>query len=94
MWQIVENHRVIKQLAGKTPPEVQKRYEKWKQTASVLGPEGLEAISGLHDEALRGKWKGHRASRLGLKWRVIYQVVEDVLLIQVVEVNAHDYKNR
>jgi len=92
MWQIVENHRVVKQLSGKAPVEVHKRYEKWKQTASALGPAGLEAIRGLHDEALRGKWAGHRASRLGLKWRVIYEVVEDAFLIRVVEVNAHDYK--
>jgi len=47
---------------------------------------------GFHDEALSGKWKGHRSSRLGLQWRVIYQVVADVLLIQVVQVTAHDYR--
>ncbi len=34
----------------------------------------------------------HRSSRLGLQWRVIYRVAADVLLIQVVDVNAHDYR--
>ncbi len=49
-------------------------------------------IKGFHDEALSGAWTGHRSSRLGLQWRVIYRVAADVLLIQVVDVNAHDYR--
>ena len=72
--------------------EVLKRYEKWKDIARVSGPMGLRVIKGFHDEALSGGWKGFRSSRLGLQWRVIYQVVGDVLMIQVVQVTAHDYR--
>lgn len=92
MWRILEHHRVEKQLRGKVPNEVKERYEKWWEIASLRGPAGLSSIPGLHDEPLRGKWAGHRSSRLGLKWRVIYEVFDDILLIQVVEVTAHDYK--
>jgi addiction module RelE/StbE family toxin len=92
MWHIEEHRRVDKQLSGAVPMEVLKRYEKWKDIARLTGPPGFQAIVGFHDEALSGQWKGHRASRLGLQWRVVYRVVADVLLIQVVQVTPHDYR--
>ena len=52
----------------------------------------LREIKGFHDEALGGKWKGFRSSRLNEQWRVIYRVVADVLLVQVVRVTPHDYR--
>jgi len=92
MWRIEEHRRVDKQLSGGVPQEVLKRYEKWKDIAAISGPPGLRVIKGLHDEALSGEWKGYRSSRLGLQWRVIYRVVADVLLVQVVQVTPHDYR--
>ena len=92
MWQIEEHRRVDKQLAGSVPIEVLKRYEKWKDIARLSGPQGLRAIKGFHNKALSGEWKGHRSSRLGLQWRVIYRVSANVLQIQVVHVTAHDYR--
>jgi toxin HigB-1 len=92
MWRIEEHRRVDRQLSGKVPQEILKRYEKWKDIARLSGPPGLRAIKGFHDEALAGEWKGHRSSRLGLQWRVIYRVVADALLIQVMQVTPHDYR--
>jgi addiction module RelE/StbE family toxin len=92
MWQIEEHRRVDKQLSSFVPLEILKRYEKWKDIAGLSGPPGLRAIKGFHDEALTGEWKGHRSSRLGLQWRVIYRVVGNVLRIQVVHVTPHDYR--
>ena len=92
MWGIEEHRRVDKQLSGKVPQEVLKRYEKWKDIAMLSGPPGLRAIKGFHDEALSGEWKGHGSSRLGLQWRVIYRVSANVLLIQVIQVTPHDYR--
>ena len=94
MWQIEEHRRVDKQLSAAVPQEVLKRYEKWKDIAALSGRQGLRAIKGFHDEALLGAWKGHRSSRLGLQWRVIYRLAANVLLIQVVEVTPHDYRRR
>jgi mRNA-degrading endonuclease YafQ of YafQ-DinJ toxin-antitoxin module len=68
------------------------RHAKWKDVARLSGPPGLRLIKGFHDEALSGAWTGHRSSRLGLQWRVISRVAADVLLIQVIDVNAHDYR--
>jgi hypothetical protein len=62
MWQIEEPRRVDKRLSG-APKEILKRYEKWKDIASLSGPPGLRLIKGLHDEALSGKSEGYRAFR-------------------------------
>ena len=93
MWQIVEHPRTGKQLYS-APLEIQKRYEKWKDIARISGPLGLRAIRGFRDEALSGKWQGHRSSRLNLQYRIIYRVVASQLLFQVVEVTPHDYRRR
>jgi len=92
MWEIEEHRRVDKQLSGAVPIEVLKRYEKWKDIVRLSGPKGLRVITGFHDEGLAGEWKGHRSSRLGLQWRVIYRVVANVVKVQVISVTAHDYR--
>ena len=93
MWSIYEHRRVSKQLAS-SPQDVLKKYEKWKDIASLSGPQGLRKLRGLHDEALSGEWKGYRSSRLNLQYRVIYKVENDQILIQVVSVTPHDYKRK
>ena len=91
MWRIEEHRRVDRQLAS-TPREILKRYEKWKDIAMLSGPPGLRLIKGFNDEALSGKWDGHRSSRLGLQWRVIYRTAPDQQLFQVVSITPHDYR--
>jgi mRNA-degrading endonuclease YafQ of YafQ-DinJ toxin-antitoxin module len=93
MWRIAEHRRVDKRLFG-APEEILKRYEKWKDIASLSGPPGLRLIKGLHDEALFGKWAGYRSSRLGFQWRIIYRVVAEEFLFQVASVTPHDYRRQ
>ena len=91
MWRIEEHRRVDKRLSG-APKQILKRYEKWKDIASLSGPAGLRLIKGFHDEALSAEWVGYRSSRLGLQWRVIYRVVVEELVFQVASVTPHDYR--
>lgn len=91
MWLIYEHRRVSRQL-DTIPGEILKRYEKWKDIVTVSGPQGLHLIKGFHDESLRGEWKGCRSSRLGSQYRVIYKIVRDQILVQVVNITAHDYR--
>jgi hypothetical protein len=56
MWRIAEHRRVDKQLDA-MPQEILKRYEKWKDIATISGPAGLRLIKGLHDESLPGSGK-------------------------------------
>jgi toxin HigB-1 len=89
MWRIEEHRRVDKQLAG-VSREILKRYEKWKDIAMLSGPPGLRSITGFHDEALTGEWKGHRSSRVGAQYRIIYRTVPEGQMFQVVSITAHD----
>ena len=91
MWRIEEHRRVDKQLSA-VPREALKRYEKWKDIATISGPPGLRLIKGFHDEVLRGDWQGYRSSRLGLEYRVIYRVITEQVLFQVVHVTPHEYR--
>jgi mRNA-degrading endonuclease YafQ of YafQ-DinJ toxin-antitoxin module len=93
MWEIYE-HRRIAGRVPRLPAEIVKRYEKWKDIVRISGPSGLRLIRGFHDEALRGEWNGHRSSRLGLQFRVIYRVVAQEIFVAVIDITAHDYRRR
>ena len=60
----------------------------------ISGPAGLRLIKGFHDEALKGQWKGHRSSRLGIQNRVIYKVEERKILVLVIDITPHDYRSK
>jgi addiction module RelE/StbE family toxin len=93
MWEILEHRRLNGQVA-KLPVEILKRYEKWKDIVEISGPAGLRLIRGFRDEGLRGEWKGHQSSRLSQQYRVIYRVDGKRLLVQVLEINPHDYRRK
>jgi toxin HigB-1 len=60
----------------------------------MSGPAGLRLILGFNDEALRGDWKGHRSSRLGEQFRVIYRIEKKDLFMLVIDLTAHDYRRK
>lgn len=93
MWEIYEHRRLARQLKS-LPIDILKRYEKWKDIVMISGPKGLRLIKGFHDESLRGEWKGCRSSRLGGKYRVIYEVKASEVRVQVVNLTAHDYRKK
>ena len=91
MWHIEEHRRVDKEVAT-IPKDILKRYEKWKDIATISGPPGLRLIRRFHDEALSGAWRGYRSSRLGLQWRVIYRIIAGKLLFKVASKTAQNYR--
>lgn len=93
MWDVFEHRKASKRL-DRLPKEILKRYEKWKDIVRISGPGGLRLIKGFHDETLRGEWEGHRSSRLGDQYRVIYKIEEQEVLVLVVAVTAHDYRRK
>jgi len=93
MWEVYE-HRRVSGRVSRLPIEILRRYEKWKDIVRISGPAGLRVIKGFHDEALRGEWSGHRCSRLGLQFRVIYRVVAREVLVQIIDITAHDYRRK
>ena len=93
MWEIYEHNRISK-IIKKLLEEILKRYEKWKDVISISGPQGLKMIVGFHDEALKGKWKGYRSSRLNEQYRVIYTVNKNEIYVRVEEITPHDYRRQ
>ncbi|MCO6440159.1 MAG: type II toxin-antitoxin system mRNA interferase toxin, RelE/StbE family [Nitrococcus mobilis] len=93
MWEVFEHRRTVRQFR-RLPVEILKRYEKWKDIVSISGPTGLRLIRGFNDEALSGKWKNHRSSRLNEQYRVIYRVQRNEVRVEVVSVTAHDYRRK
>ena len=93
MWRIFE-HRNIQRRVRKMPKDILKRYEKWKDIVEISGPAGLRLIRGFNDEPLRGDWKGHRSSRLGEQFRVIYRLEKQELFVLVIDLTAQDYRRK
>lgn len=93
MWEVYEHRRVVGRLR-RLPVEILKRYEKWKDIVRVSGPQGLRLIKGFQDETLRGQWEGHRSSRLGLQYRVIYRIEVREVQVLVIDITAHDYRRK
>lgn len=93
MWQVLEHRRVVQRIS-KLPVEILKRYQKWKDIVSISGPSGLRLIKGFRDESLRAKWKGHRFSRLGDQYRVMYLIEKQHMVVKVVDLTAHDYRRK
>ena len=93
MWQIVESRTALKQLK-KCPKNIREEYEGWKQVLMLSGPKTLRDIIGYKDHALKGEWKGARASYLNRQWRVIYHVDKKEIIIFVLEINPHDYRKK
>jgi len=93
MWELYEHRRVVRQIR-KLPIEILKRYEKWKDIIAISGPEGVGLIKGFNDEGLAGEWKGHRSSRLGEQYRVIYRIERKQIRVEVVNITAHDYRRK
>jgi addiction module RelE/StbE family toxin len=93
MWEIYEHRRLVRRVS-RLPAEVLKRYEKWKDIVRISGPAGLRLIKGFHDESLHGEWRGYRSSRLGIQYRVIYRIAGREILVEVVDITAHDYRRK
>lgn len=62
----------------------------------AVGHEGLNVVRkvpGFHDEPLKGDRKGQRSIRLSKSYRAIYVINHDetMEIVEIIEVNKHDY---
>jgi mRNA-degrading endonuclease YafQ of YafQ-DinJ toxin-antitoxin module len=90
VWTILEHKRCTKEVAD-APLQVREKYEFWKNVVRHGGPEGLRQLKGFHDEALAGKLRGFRSSRLNQAWRVMYRIDRERVTVSVERVSNHDY---
>lgn len=84
----VEFSNNAKKQLRKVPGHVQSKLMYWVTQVQDYGIEEVRKIPGFHDEPLRGQRKGQRSIRLSKSWRAIYQVINNII---VIEVHNHDY---
>lgn len=89
-WTVFER-KAAKKVLDKAPQEIRDKWTLWLEIVQHSGPRALRDIPGFHDEALKGPWAGHRASRLNIRYRVIYEVDERASRVIVEDVTRHDY---
>lgn len=90
MWRVRE-HRELGKRVRKLPNTVLKKYELWKNLVFRHGPAILRTFPGFHDEKLKGERSGQRSSRLSIQYRVIYQVDDHKLIVDVLDITPHQY---
>lgn len=93
MWLVKIAKSADKELK-KAPVEIRDSFDAWKNLMEQLGPAGIQKINGYWDHALKGNWKGARASSLNKLWRVIYVIENQEISILVLKVTPHDYRRK
>ena len=92
MWNVVWSDKVEKQLR-KLPDFIQRKFLAWAKAVEEEGLLNVRRLPGYHDEPLKGTRQGQRSVRLNRAYRAIY--IErrngEIELVQVIEVNKHDY---
>lgn len=90
--EIIYTKEAVKNI-GKLPKHIQAKFLYWLDLLDEYGLVATRRIPGLNDEMLHGKRKGQRSIRLSKSYRLIYQELpcEFAILIEVLEVNKHDY---
>jgi proteic killer suppression protein len=90
MNQITLNKKAQKQLKN-LPVHIVRKLQMWAEQVEMLGILEIRKISGYHDEPLQGDRKGQRSIRLSKAYRAFYIEHSDDIIIEVIEVNKHDY---
>lgn len=81
----------IEKMFQKLPKQVVESYKTWRELIRNFGLETIRNCRGFRDEALKGKWKGYRSSRLNKKYRVIYKIQSKDKIVYIEKVDAHKY---
>jgi len=78
----------------KLPKHILVQFDLWVEIIETDGLKVMQKIKGYRDHALIGSRKGQRSSSLNRSWRVIYNLDEKThhLVVEVLEVNHHEYK--
>ncbi|WP_245568957.1 type II toxin-antitoxin system RelE family toxin [Desulfobacter curvatus] len=84
-------HRKAEKQLKKIPTYIRINFQIWVQDVESNGIESTRTVPGYHDEPLKGKRSGQRSIRLSRAYRAIYVEHEDNIIIEVIEVNKHEY---
>jgi proteic killer suppression protein len=92
MTRVLWGKSVEKQL-DRIPEVIARKFRLWAALVEESGIREVRKHKGFHDEPLQGKRRGQRSVRLNRAYRAIYVEHDtgEVELIEVLEVNKHDY---
>ena len=92
MTKVTWGKSVEKQL-NRVPETIVRKFRIWVALVEESGLVTTRKFKGFHDEPLKGQRKGQRSVRLNSAYRAIYveHGMGEIELIEVVEVNKHDY---
>ncbi len=92
MARVVWGKSVEKDL-DRVPEVIVRKFRLWAMLVEESGIREVRKQKGFHDEPLKGKREGQRSVRLNRAYRAIYVELEsgELELIEVVEVNKHEY---
>jgi plasmid maintenance system killer protein len=88
-WEVIDYKH--KKAINKLPIQCKKKYAAFKYIAQHSGLEGLGSSPGFKLEMLKGKLAGLYSIRLNIAYRVIFDVKNEIRIIDVLEVSKHEY---
>lgn len=65
-----------------------KKIEKLHEVVELLVKD-LDLPASLCDHELRGNWKNHRELHIESDWLLIYQKIEDLLILELTRTGSH-----
>lgn len=65
-----------------------KKIEKLHEVVELLVKD-LELPAALCDHELKGNWKNHRELHIEGDWLLIYQKIEDILILELTRTGSH-----
>lgn len=65
-----------------------KKIEKLHEVVELLAKD-LELPASLCDHELKGNWKNHRELHIESDWLLIYQKIEDLLILELTRTGSH-----
>lgn len=92
MAKVTWGSSVEKQL-DRIPELIVRKFRLWVALVVESGAREVRRRKGFHDEPLKGTRRGQRSVRLNRAYRAIYREREtgEIELIEVLEVNKHEY---
>jgi toxin HigB-1 len=90
MNKVVLNKKAQSQIK-KIPKYIKGKLVTWMKNVEAYGIVEIRKVPGYHDEPLGNPRKGQRSIRLSRAYRAFYVERDDKIVIEVIEVNKHDY---
>jgi plasmid maintenance system killer protein len=88
-WDIIDYKH--KKVINNLPIQCKKKYAAFKYIAQQSGLDGLRLSPGFKLETLKGKLAGLYSIRLNISYRVVFDVQEQIRIIDILEVSKHEY---